>query len=90
MPLEKNIPDAMFISAQTGVNIDGLKEHLENELNQAVLAELMIPYTDGAIEAVAHKKCEVLEKQYKEEGTYLKVRINMEDMRHFEAYRIGE
>ncbi len=88
--LKEKHPQAMFISAHTGLNIDKLTEHLENELNQAVVTELLIPYAQSSFESIAYKKCEVLDKQYRNEGTYLKVRINMEDMRFFEAYRIGE
>ncbi|MBN2830047.1 MAG: GTPase HflX [Candidatus Cloacimonetes bacterium] len=84
--MHKKYPDAIYISAKQKTNMDYLKITLEEHLKQSVTFNLLIPYADSAVEALAHKKCELIEKEYRDNGVFLQVRINKEDMRLFEKY----
>ncbi len=40
------------------------------------IAEIMVPYIDGAMNSMIHNNCRVLEEDYREEGIYLKAEMD--------------
>jgi GTP-binding protein HflX len=88
--MHKKYPHAIYISAKMDLNISYLKTTLEELLKQSVTFSLLIPYADSAVEALAYKKCELIEKDYRENGVYLKLKINKEDIRLFERFVVKD
>lgn len=65
------------ISAKEEINIDSLLNLIEKKLPfKFKKAEFLIPYTDGDIVSMLHSKARVIEEEYKNEGTYLKVELD--------------
>jgi GTP-binding protein HflX len=67
-------PDAIFVSARTGEGIDELRERIAERLPQwDVELNLLVPYDRGDVVALAHQKARVLETEYEEDGTRIKL-----------------
>ncbi len=67
-------PDAIFVSARTGEGIDELRERIAETLPQwDVELDLLVPYDRGEVVSLAHQKARVLETDYEEDGTRIKL-----------------
>jgi GTPase len=67
-------PDAVFVSARTGEGIDELRERIAGTLPQwDVELDLLVPYDRGEIISLAHQKARVLETEYEEDGTRIRL-----------------
>lgn len=67
-------PDAVFVSAHTGEGIDELRARIADLLPQwDVELDLLVPYDRGDVVSLAHEKARVLETEYEEEGTRIKL-----------------
>ncbi|MDP8232783.1 MAG: GTPase HflX [Candidatus Zophobacter franzmannii] len=84
--MHKNYPHAVYISAKENKNINYLKTTLEEILKNTIEVSLLIPYADSAMESVVYKKCELVSKEYRDDGAFIIVRMHQEDTRLFEKY----
>ena len=67
-------PDAVFVSARTGEGIEELLERISAALPQwDVELDLLVPYDRGEIVSLAHQRARVLETEYEEEGTRIRL-----------------
>jgi GTP-binding protein HflX len=67
-------PDAVFVSARTGEGIDELRQRIADTLPQwDVELDLLVPYDRGEIISLAHQKARVLETEYEEDGTRIRL-----------------
>jgi GTP-binding protein HflX len=70
------LPDASFISAQTGAGIAGLLQRIADALPQAqVEVDALLPWTEGALVARVHAEGEMLATNHTEVGTRLRARV---------------
>jgi GTP-binding protein HflX len=67
-------PGAVFVSARTGEGIDELRERIADTLPQwDVELDLLVPYDRGDVVSLAHQKARVLDTEYEEDGTRIKL-----------------
>lgn len=67
----------VFISALNKSGFDKLMQEIDKIAAQKWrIAELMVPYTDGAMSSMIHNNCRVLEEDYREEGIYVKAEMD--------------
>ncbi|MGB3911453.1 MAG: GTPase HflX [Pseudolysinimonas sp.] len=67
-------PGAVFVSARTGEGIDELRQRIADTLPQwDVELDLLVPYDRGEVISLAHQKARVLETEYEEDGTRIKL-----------------
>jgi GTP-binding protein HflX len=67
-------PGAIFVSARTGEGIDELRQRIADTLPQwDVELDLLVPYDRGEVISLAHQKARVLETEYEEDGTRIKL-----------------
>uniref|UniRef100_UPI00286A6DED GTPase HflX n=1 Tax=Pseudolysinimonas sp. TaxID=2680009 RepID=UPI00286A6DED len=67
-------PDAIFVSARTGEGIDELRQRVADTLPQwDVELDLLVPYDRGEVVSLAHQKARVLDTDYEEDGTRIKL-----------------
>lgn len=76
--------DTVCISAAKKLNLETLQQMIEKHMkSKAVEVTLCIPYAETAKAAQLHETANVLEQEYTENGTVMKVILPVED---FEAY----
>jgi GTP-binding protein HflX len=67
-------PDAVFVSAHTGEGIDELRARIADLLPQwDVELDLLVPYERGDVVSLAHEKARVLDTEYEEDGTRIRL-----------------
>jgi GTP-binding protein HflX len=67
-------PDAVFVSARTGEGIDELRQRIADTLPQwDVELDLLVPYDRGDVVSLAHQKARVLDTEYEEDGTRIRL-----------------
>ena len=77
MGLLRQEPNAFAFSAKTGFGIDNLLRAIENSLpHPNIEIDTVIPYTRGDLVNEVHEKGEVLEEEYRPEGTYLRALVD--------------
>ncbi|SHF38655.1 GTPase HflX [Streptoalloteichus hindustanus] len=70
------LPDAVFVSARTGVGITRLHERVAERLpHPDVLVDVLVPYTRGDMVARVHAEGEVLAEEHTAEGTQLRAKV---------------
>ena len=81
--------DAVCVSAATGANIDILLNRIECFFKaQSVEAELLVPYSDGAVITELHALNAVKETEYVEDGTKITASIPEAEIARFEKYMV--
>ena len=81
--------DAVCVSAATGTNIDILLNRIECFFKaQSVEAELLVPYSDGAVITELHALNAVKKTEYAEEGTKITASIPEAESARFEKYML--
>lgn len=67
-------PDAIFVSARTGEGIDELRQRIAETLPQwDVELDLLVPYDRGDVVSLAHQRARVLDTEYEEDGTRIRL-----------------
>lgn len=62
------------ISAKNEINLESLLKLIEENLPfNLIKAEYIIPYTKGDLVSLFHRKARIIEEEYRDDGTYLKV-----------------
>jgi GTP-binding protein HflX len=75
--LKRTWPDAVFVSARSGLGIDDLRAAIAHLLPQPALdLRVMLPYDRGDLVARIHRRGQVLETRHTDEGTELHVRVD--------------
>ena len=79
--------DTVCISAAKKLNLESLQQMIESHLkSKAVEVTLCIPYAETAKAAQLHETANVLEQQYTENGTVMKVILPVEDLEAYNEY----
>jgi GTP-binding protein HflX len=77
LTLRQALPGAVWVSARTGVGIEGLRELVAARLPRPdVEVEVLVPYDRGDLVARVHRDGEVLEERHEESGTRLSARVD--------------
>ncbi|HBT17513.1 MAG TPA: GTPase HflX [Firmicutes bacterium] len=86
---ERNFPNALSISAQTGTDVDKLKKKIMEILSARVnRGVFFIPFTESRYLSVFHERGRVYKKEFNSSGVYLDVelpRIWFERLRKFKV-----
>jgi len=70
-------PDAVSVSARTGLGIDALRERLQDVLPRPrVLVDVVVPYSRGDLVHQVHEDGEVISEDYVDAGTHLVARVD--------------
>ena len=81
--------NSVCISAKSGTGIDELLTLISENLKlKSIEVTLLIPYTESDKAAKLHTIGTVLEQEYKDSGTLLKVRLAAEQLTDFEKFII--
>ncbi len=73
-PIDKHAISSVIVSAHNGINIDELKDKIEEVLKSfRQNIEIILPYNEGTLLGQIHDKCEIINEEYKENGTYLNI-----------------
>lgn len=79
--------DTVCISASKKLNLETLQQMIETHLkSKAVEVTLCIPYAETAKAAQLHETANVLEQEYTENGTVMKVILPVEDLEAYNEY----
>lgn len=79
--------NAVCISAKKGINLDGLKEKIIDNLNLKLQElKLLFPYAEAGQAAKLHQVCTVLNEEYGEAGIKVKVALPRELLSRYEKY----
>jgi GTP-binding protein HflX len=77
MALLRQEPSAFAFSAKTGFGIENLLRAVENSLpHPNIEIDTVIPYNRGDLVNEVHEKGEVLEEEYRPEGTYMRALVD--------------
>lgn len=69
-------PDAVLISARSGLGIDALEERIAQEASHADrLMTALLPFSQGALAAQVRKQAEVLSERYEAEGYLITAKV---------------
>jgi len=75
--LKRTWPDAVFVSARSGLGIDELRKAIETHLPRpAVDLRVVLPYDRGDLVARIHRKGQVVTTRHIDDGTELQVRVD--------------
>jgi GTP-binding protein HflX len=75
--LKRLWPEAVFVSARTGLGVDVLRSAVEERLPwPAVEVRACVPYSRGEVLARVHSRGEVLETAHRGEGTFVHARVD--------------
>ncbi|MGG7058482.1 GTPase HflX [Clostridium nigeriense] len=67
------------ISAKEGINLDGLLDLIEEKLPYKMKkCEYLIPYNRSDMNSYLHRNARVLEEEYRDNGSYMKVEVDDE------------
>lgn len=67
------------ISAVERINLDELLKEIEEQLPHTLsLKKYLIPYTDQQVVAYLHRGANILEEEYRDNGTYIKAQVDDE------------
>ena len=89
--LKKLEEKVICISAKEGINLDELVNEISNVLpGKLHEGEFLIPYSDQSVVAYIHNNANVLEEEYREEGTYLKAQVDDIIYNKYSQYIIKE
>lgn len=81
--------NSICISAKAGLNLGSLLELISENLKlKSVEADFLVPYSDSAAVGRFHELGTVLEQEYLEAGTRLKVRLDAEQAEQFKQYLV--
>ena len=77
MSLLRQEPSAFAFSAKTGFGIENLLRAIENSLpHPNIEIDTVIPYNRGDLVNAIHEKGEVLEEEYRPDGTYMRALVD--------------
>jgi len=84
------LPDAVFVSARSGIGIERLREAIAGRLPKPHYElEVLLPYSEGGLAARVHEHGQVLAEQHRAEGTWLRARVAEDLAAALGAYRVA-
>lgn len=86
--LNRRFPDAVQISAAQNLNLDILRQKIDDTLFKVVSLDLFIPYSAAGLISFLHEHAQVLSEEYEDSGIRLSVIISGEDRYRIESYII--
>jgi len=85
--LQRRYPNAVFVSALDGTDIEVLVARIADEAaRDSITLTVIIPYTRGDLVALAHERAQILSERHTEEGTQLALRVSPELAPAFEGF----
>jgi GTP-binding protein HflX len=88
--LRHELPGALFVSAQSGAGIDGLRIAIGERLPQpGVLVDVHVPYVRGDLIAKVHERGEVLSTEHTDDGTRLRAKVYADLANTLEPYAVS-
>jgi GTPase len=85
--LRRLAPDALFVSARTGIGLDELRARIDARLPRLdVEITVLVPYPRGDLVARVHESGEVLASQHTASGTRISARVSPELAAALQAY----
>lgn len=89
--LRTRFPDALFVSAQTGMGVDDLHSRIAKVASAGERhLRVLIPYSQGNLNALAHERCRIMHEEYREDGTYIELFAADAYAAQFARYAIEE
>ena len=86
--IQRSYPDAQFISAATGRNVDTLLLEMGERLHPSGKMTLLIPQLEQKLIHDIHNLAKVLETSYEDDGVHMTVEMAREDMPPLEKYLV--
>jgi len=87
----EDFPESLLVSAKNGTNMDELVQTIKSHVfNDFKTVQMLIPYADGNILSYLNEEAHILNQDYTEEGTVLKVEVSIVDSEKLKKYIIGE
>ena len=84
-------PEAVFISAQEGMGINGLLHKIQEIASAGdKVVSALIPFNKGALVKSVHERCQLLHEQYVAEGLLLSVKADTYMQALLEPYVVSE
>jgi GTP-binding protein HflX len=85
--IKERFPNAEFVSAHTSFGLDDLKVRLSKSASALdSRMSVIIPFSEGNLTSIAHKRCEIISEQYSEAGTALEMRVPASLVGKFKKY----
>jgi GTP-binding protein HflX len=83
----EHFPEAIKISAKNGTNMEDLVFFIKSQVfNEFLTVDMLIPYTDGAVLSYFNEAGHILEQEYTETGTQLKIEISNIDAEKYKRF----
>jgi GTP-binding protein HflX len=87
--LKRAWPDAVFVSARSGLGIDELHAAIAQRLPRpAVDLRVLLPYGRGDLVARIHRTGQVLDTRHEADGTELRVRVGEQLAAELAEFRV--
>ncbi|MDO5044505.1 MAG: GTPase HflX [Coriobacteriia bacterium] len=87
--LKQRNPESVYVSAETGEGIDELLDVLSQKAAESdEVFSALVPYKDGSLLELAHKKGSVFKEVYTEKGVAVSLRLPKAFVSKFKEYRI--
>lgn len=91
IPYPKIGRNELWISAKEGKGLDELLEMIKQSVfSNHVTCRMLVPFDRGDVVAYLNDSATILETEYEEEGTMMKVELGKVDYDRFEQYVIGK
>ena len=80
-------PDAEFVSAEKGTNLNGLLHRIANEASAGdVTLTALVPYSKGMLVKMVHERCQVIREQYQDGGLLVTLKASQRMASTLEPY----
>ncbi|MGN0301790.1 MAG: HflX GTPase family protein, partial [Anaerotardibacter sp.] len=89
--LSQRFPEALLISSLEKIGLEELIKRISLVASsKEILLTVEIPYTEGSLVSLAHKKAQILNENYTEKGTKLTLRISPAFVPQFKPFEVEE
>lgn len=89
--LERRFPNAALVSAHTSEGLADLLSRIATEANRGtVVMNVVIPFAEGGLVAVAHERCQIIHERHSEAGTALTILVPEELVARFKPFLVPE
>lgn len=90
LPNQRHYVGEVKVSAQQGINIDGLLHAIEQGLSQTLrTTQLLIPYSRGDVVSAIYQHANVIDRQDVQEGVKLTLRVSNALADYYEEFQVG-
>lgn len=79
--------DILEISARERINLELLLEKISEKLPYKLkMAEFIIPYSHGSVVSYFHNRANIIEEEYRDDGTYIKAEVDDETYNKYNGF----